>query len=334
MRILHAPENIGGMAGVLAKAQSALGYKARSYCPRPNHFKFPSDYTLKNPYSLAEKLIAALRFSWEFDIFQFYFGNSLLDDSLLDLLPLSFLRKRVFFYFCGCDIRDEKHTTLNYETSACANCFPKLCNRNRNKAKAAAEKYGRVNFVSTPDLLEYLPRSVLLPQVIDLELINNILREPVPPRNNNRFIIGHAPTNRKIKGTHYLLSTVQHLQKQGYPIDILLIENKSHEDALRAYRSVDLAVDQLLIGSYGLLAAELMALGIPTVVYLRSDLIKYYVEMPPLINADPANLENVILNHFNHRDRLTYYQIAGPIYARNIHDPKRLALRCLEAYEG
>jgi len=332
MRVLHAPENIGGMAGVLARAQAALGHHARSYCPRPNHFKFPADYTLRNPASRLEKLLTAIRLASRFDVFQFYFGYSLADASLLDLRPLSLLGKKIFFYFCGCDIRDEKVTTFKYEVSACAECFPKLCNRNRARARAAAERFGRVNFVSTPDLLEFLPRAVLMPQAVDIDLVEAVANEPPPAKDPNRFVVAHAPTNRQIKGTHYLLDAVARLKARGYPIDLLLVENLPHADALRAYRRADVAVDQLLVGSYGLLAAELMALGVPTAVYLRPDLAGHYEEAPPVLPVSPATVERVLADCCDRRDTPARLVEPGRAYARRVHDPVRLARRCLEYY--
>lgn len=333
MRILHAPNNIGGMASILARAQASLGHRARAYSTTTNPFQYPTDYVLKNPASAFERYRMAFRFLREFDIFHFYFGRSLLEESFLDLPPLAMLRKKIFFYFCGCDIRDEKVTTQKYAISACANCFPKLCSRNRNRAREVAEQYGRVNFVSTPDLLEFVPRSVLLPQAIDLDLIDEILAEPEPERDPNRLLVAHAPTNRQIKGTQYLFDAVASLQARGCPVELLLIENRGHADALRAYRSADVAVDQLLIGSYGLLSAELMALGVPTIVYLRSDLLGCYPEEAPLIQARPATLESVLERCLENRDELKKYRLLGPQFARRVHHPERLAHQCLEAYQ-
>lgn len=329
MRILHAPENIGGMAGVLARAQRAMGADAWSYSDQPNHFQYPADYTAS---SISERLSNAVTFSRQFDIFHFYFGRSLLGASLLDVRPLALLGKKIFFSFCGCDIRDEKATTHNYSVSACANCFPKLCSPNREHARAAAERFGRVNFVSTPDLLEFLPRAVLLPQAVDFELVDQIRREPAPRRDPNRFVIVHAPTNRQIKGTRYLLDAVTRLQELHYPVELSLIEKRSHAEALRLYRAADVAVDQLLVGSYGLFAAEMMALGVPTIAYLRPDLRPQYAEAPPLIDAGPMTLEGVLRDCLEGRQDLGPLRAAGEAFARRVHHPEILARRCLDAY--
>jgi hypothetical protein len=334
MKILHAPENIGGMAGVLASTQRKLGHEAYSYSFISNHFKFSSDYILNDPSSWYEKLTRALSYGYKFDVFHFYFGSSLLGNTLKDVKWLSRLGKKVFFYFCGCDIRDEKLTIMQYPISACANCFPKLCNPYRQLSKEVAEKYGRVNFVSTPDLLQFVDNSVLLPQVVDFDLIDRLVNEEIPERDPNKLVIAHAPTNRLIKGTQYVLDTVEQLQKKGLEIELLLIENLNHEEALRKYRSCDLAIDQLLVGSYGLLAAELMALEIPTIAYIRDDLKTLYPLEPPIINANPNTLEKVLIDLYWNRDQLTSIKSLGRKYAYTVHHPIPISIKCLEYYES
>jgi hypothetical protein len=332
MRILHAPENIGGMAGVLARAQVDLGHQARSYAFASNHFKFPADIVMKRPESYLECLQKAVSFSTQFDVFHFYFGSSLLGYTLKDVRWLSRLGKKVFFHFCGCDARDEKATIMKYPISACACCFPKLCNANRRQALTIASQYGRTNFVSTPDLLEFVDRSVLLPQVVDFDLINEVLREPEPPRDPNKLVIAHAPTNRMIKGTSFLFEAVAELQTKGMKMELLLIEQMNHADALRRYREADIALDQLLVGSYGMVSAEMMALGVPTIVYIRDDLLPKYPQAPRLINATPLNLKNVLARLYDHREELESYRASGQEYAMEVHHPARLASQCLAYY--
>jgi len=78
------------------------------------------------------------------------------------------LGRRVFFHFCGCDIRDSKHVIATYDYSACKTCWPQLCSPNRPRALDIARRFADGVFVSTPDLLEFMPGSTLLPQPIEL----------------------------------------------------------------------------------------------------------------------------------------------------------------------
>jgi hypothetical protein len=56
MRILHCPQNIGGMAGVLAKKQSELGHDAYSYSFVNNIYNFRSDFSLINYFRRSNAL--------------------------------------------------------------------------------------------------------------------------------------------------------------------------------------------------------------------------------------------------------------------------------------
>jgi hypothetical protein len=333
MRILHAPENICGIAGILAREQTHLGHIACSYTVSQNDFKFSADFIMKNPQSTRERLSNAVHFAVKFDIFQFYFGASLLGYGLQDVPWLVHMGKKIFFYFHGCDIRDEKRIIMQYPASSCAYCFPKLCNANRQYAKKIAEKYGRVNFVSTPDLLESVDRSILLPQVIDFDLINQILDEPRHPRNPAKLIVAHAPTNRAIKGSNFIIDAINHLKKKGLDIDLLLLENLSHDNLLRNLKTADIAIDQLLVGAYGVFAAEAMAMGIPTIVNILDDLWDKYPSRPPVIHANPGTIERTLEQIYNNRQDLEKYRFTGQTYAYRVHHPVRVAIQCLEYYE-
>lgn len=322
------------MAGVLARAQTRLGYPSFAYTFTQSHFKFSADFWLDDPNSEDEKLKKAHRFFQDFNVFQFYFGESLLGPSLEDVEMLHRRGKKLFFYFCGCDIRDEKTTVQRYEFSACAECFPKLCSPNQKRARAVAARYSKQNFVSTPDLLEFVDRSVLLPQPIDFELIEEIAAEPPPIRNPDRLLVAHAPTNRALKGTDYILAAIKSLQSRGVPIDLCLIERMEHAEALRNYRRADVAVDQILIGAYGMVSAEMMALGVPVVVSIREDLLPHYPIPPPVVNANPLNIEQVLLALFERRDVLSTLSALGVSYAYQMHHPSRIAMRTLEYYQS
>lgn len=335
MKILHGPVDIGGMASTLARAQRKLGHGARSFVTSTSYLGYPIDIDLSARQRAVRWLAFQhflLRMLLENQVFQFYFGGGIYGDDLKEIRWLRRLGKKVFFYFCGCDLRDADATVAKYDVSACAHCSPRLCRHNRVLARDIAAELANVNFVSTPDLLEFLPGSVLLPQVVDFDLIETIHHTPPVRRDPNRLVVAHAPTNRALKGTSYLLSAIGELQREGWPIEIVLIENLRHAEALQKYYQADLGVDQLLAGAYGLLSAELMALGIPTVCYLRPDLVDAYPELPPLLNAHPGTIKDQLKFCCENRDVLQRHAELGMTYARRHHHPMAIARKCLDYY--
>lgn len=98
-------------------------------------------------------------------------------------------------------------------------------------------------------------------------LATDIRPEAVAP---HRLRIGHAPTNRAVKGTDDILAELETMQKE-YPIDIVLIENLPHEQALQLKASCHIFIDNIGELGYGINSLESLAMGIPTAVELLPD---------------------------------------------------------------
>ncbi len=332
MKILQGTANIAGGPNLIAREMRKLGHDAKSYSLTPPTFsKLQTDLYLKKDHSKVEMVKNFVKYAKNYDVFQFWFGKSLLGYSLKDISILKKMNKKVFFYFCGCDIRDEKVIIYNHEFSACHACVPKSCNINREKAKRVAETYGDKIFVSTPDLLEFVEDSILLPQPIDfqkIDIIKNLSR-----KKNKVFTVAHAPTNRLMKGTKYIVEAIENLKLKGYSIELKLIEGLTHEQALNEYFSADLAIDQILAGSYGATTVEMMALGVPTIVYIREDLIKHYPEPPPVISANPKDIEAKLKDIITNKIDLLEISKKGKIYANNYHSPHKIAQKLISYYQ-
>jgi len=339
LKILHGPQNIGGMAGVLAKAQRQLGVDAYSYCWPTGSFQYSADYVVlaRSRSGYVQDLARFfLKEGWRYDGFQLYFGTSFLGPGLWDLPALRATGKKIYFYFCGCDVRDSKLTIARYQYSACAECWPMLCSPNRKEALRAAERYGDAVFVSTPDLLEFVPNSVLLPQPLDLEtfgpLRDQALFHAADRSNEEAIRIAHAPSNQAIKGTRHLVQAVEALRAQGLPIELVLVEGKSYFDAMLLCASADIVVDQLLIGAYGQYAVEMMALGKPVICYIRDDLRSLYPSELPIVSATPADIAEVLYTLIRDRSRWALLGKEGIRYVDQYHDSVAVARRALEYY--
>jgi hypothetical protein len=341
MKIFHGPQNIGGMAGVLAAAQRALGHEAWAYCHPAHSFQYDADRVLTVPTRPGRLFEWARFFLWEerhFDCFHFYFGESLTGPYLWDVPWLKRLGKRVFFYFCGCDIREREHVIATYTHSACKHCWPPMCSANRAKARQMALQYADGVFVSTPDLLEFVPGAELLPQPLDLERFDQLrstqtVTMPAGRPGLDRPVrLAHAPSNRQLKGTPLIEEAVERLQRRGVNIDLVLIEHKTHAEALALGATCDLVIDQVLIGAYGQYAVEMMALGKPTLCHIRDDLRGFYPVPCPIIAASPDTLEEVLGAWATHPAWWPEAGEAGRAYVEHVHDKLVVAQRCLEAY--
>jgi hypothetical protein len=341
MRVFHGPQNIGGMAGVLARAQRELGCDAEAVCLPTGRSEFECD-------ELLEPGGRGARLEWifrnvlarqpRFDVYHFYFGESLDLDSLRDVPWLKRLGRRVFFYFCGCDIRDSKHVIATYEHSACKTCWPQLCSANRPRALEVARRFADGVFVSTPDLLEFVPGSTLLPQPIDLGRFDARGAAGFGPPSGTPGVdrparIAHAPTNRGIKGSDRIEAAVRSVALSGLAVELVTVENRPHREVLEICATCDLAVDQLLIGAYGQFAVECMAMGKPTLCYIRPDLAAEYPAGCPIISASPADFETVLASTLAAHRSWPAIGRAGREYVERVHDARKVAAQCIAEYQ-
>lgn len=332
MRVFHGPANVAGAAGVLSAAQQSLGVEAKSVCFDTGHYKYVADEIL--PLGIKSE-IRLLTMARHFDVFHFYFGQSLTMSKLWDIPLLKRLGKKVFLYFCGCDIRDSKLVIERHPISACAECWPMSCSPNRSAALEAAAVADGV-FVSTPDLLEFVPDAILLPQPIDLEKMAklNQLSDLSSPDSDAPVRIVHAPSDRSIKGTVHVERSVEELAASGHDVELVLVEGMSYVESLEVYRTSDLAVDQLLIGAYGQFAVELMAMGKPVVCYVRDDLRPHYGDQLPIVSAEPSTLTDVLAKLISDRSQFARIGREGMDYVASRHGADVVAARALDCYRG
>jgi hypothetical protein len=145
-------------------------------------------------------------------------------------------------------------------------------------------------------------------------------------QNSKPFRILHAPNHKSIKGSKFVISAVEKLVKKGHNVELVLVEKKSNHEIINLILEADLIIDQLVIGWYAMFAIEAMALSKPVICYLREDLLSFYryanlihVNEPPLINANPANIEEVIESCLLGVIDLSVFSSRGREYVQRIH---------------
>lgn len=343
MRIFHGFKNICGMAGLMAAEQRKLGVDALSVINEPTvsqAYGFPYDRAIEHSdtFALAKKIVDAPDGSENsFGVFQFYFGESLFAGTLADLPVLRDQGKKVFMYFCGCDIRDAKQVIGQHRWNVCSQCWPALCSRNRRRALAMALAHADGIFVSTPDLLEFVPGSLMVPQAVDINRASELRRRWAAEETSGRHAsapvrIVHSPTNRALKGSDYLIAAVEKLRSTGHNIELDLIEGLSHEDALRRIYHADIGVDQLVCGAHGTVSVEMMALGKPVICFIRPDLRRHYPIDLPIVSADPDCLSVVLTELVEDRQRRVDLGEAGIAYVARHHSSSVIAGQLLQHY--
>lgn len=192
-------------------------------------------------------------------------------------------------------------------------------------------RYADAAIVADHELVEYIagyfPRVFVVAQRVWLDDYEPVYPDPgrTPP------VVIHAPSHRGAKGTEFILAAFEELAQDG-TIRPLVVEGRTHRESLRLYAEADVIVDQVRLGTYGLLAVEAMALGKPVITYIREDLRPTYPGSLPIMSADPNSLKSVLFELAQNGELRRQLGILGRKYAEDYHDARKVASQLIEIY--
>jgi hypothetical protein len=140
--------------------------------------------------------------------------------------------------------------------------------------------------------------------------------------------IGHAPTNRLAKGTDKILSILNQL-KEKHPIEIVLIENLNHQQALALKASCHIFIDNLGEIGYGINSLESLSMGIPTAVQLMPDL-ETVLQDHPFINITEQTMYEKLKQLIDSVDLRKQYAEKGKEWVKKTHDAQAVSQKILK----
>ena len=196
------------------------------------------------------------------------------------------------------------------------------------KEKWAFLKFTDKILVSTPDLLQWSPNAIWIPNLIDLEKYYY----RTDNKEKNEINIVHAPSNRGHKGTEFVINAVELLKSEGYHISLSLIENMDHNSVIKYFQNADIVIDQLIIGWYGNVAIESMAFGKPVCVFIRQDL-ESFLPFMPFCNTSTDNLVENLRSLVENKKQRQELGEKARVYVEKMHDPVTLTERIYHLYE-
>ena len=191
----------------------------------------------------------------------------------------------------------------------------------RNAALAA--ELGVPTFVSTPDLLRWLPGAVWCPVVIDPSLWYSAVDQ-----DGGRPVVVHAPSNPWIKGTPQIEPMLHRLSAEGV-IEYRQLVGVPHEDMPSFYARADVVLDQFTLGSYGVAACEALASGRLVMGHVdrdtRAEVLNRTGLRLPVHEATVESLEGELRLFAAERSAFADVQSAGPGFVAAVHDGRHSA---------
>ena len=325
-------------------ADRLYGYRSDTLVYEVYHLNARTDfdYSFARLYSVPVlgAVVPYASFLWaglRYDIFGFFFTGGLLTPTPFWWIELPLLRlagKKIVVYPYGQDARIASLTRESGRWNAYTDVPPGEEDRDERDVRRRLAAFGRYANVilGCADLVEHLPR-------LDGVFLYPFDADAWPPASapeDDVVTVVHSPNHRHYKGTQYLLDAVETLQREGLPIELVLVEKMANEEAREVYRGSDVIADQFLIGAYALLAIEGMALGKPVLCYLNPRFEPFHPEWAesPIVSANPdtlvEDLRRLVLDR-QERERLG---ARGPGYVRKYHALESVGAKMDEIYRG
>lgn len=337
LKVMHGPSEVAGQNSYSVLGLKEIGVDANCVVFIEHDFKYPYDISLgidKSKKLLYPAYVLKLGCFFifalfKYNVFHFHFGHSILNNVELPFYDL--LGKKYFYEFHGSDLRDNK---TFYKKIGLPFDIENATSSTMKKRNAKICRRANGIIVHDDELIPYIPNTNKPVFVVPLRVNLSKFEPNYPLISNNRIRIVHAPSRRAIKGTQYVLQAFNELKKSYNNIELVLVEGKSQSEALEIYKTADIIVDQLLIGTYGVFAIESMALGKPVIVKISSEMKNLLPEDLPVVSADKytikEKLEELILDP-KLRNRKG---IEGRQYVENYHNYRYIAEILKKIYEG
>lgn len=337
-RLFIGPVNSAGQGYAWARAAERLpGVAAADFMYRNpgDVFAFTADHAMPTtlfvsslPWQRAQRRAVAKRFSHVIiESGRHLFGS---DGPVLD--QIDFLRRagvQVALLWHGSDIRlPSTHAAGDPDSPFLGARYPEtdrleeIAKRNRELIADS----GLPVFVSTPDLLEYVPGATWLPVVVDHERWASAATAPALERR--RPVVAHAPSNAGLKGSELIADTVSRLDAEGI-IEYREVRSVASEQMPGVYGDADIVLDQFALGIYGVAACEALAAGrvvVSHVAEFTRETVRRRTGMElPIVEARADRLESVLRSVVAERDRFRAVAATGPAFVRAVHDGRRSA---------
>jgi glycosyltransferase involved in cell wall biosynthesis len=237
----------------------------------------------------------------DFDIYHLESGSGFFRDARL-IKKLKAMGKKIVCYYLGTDLRDR-------------GVIPEI------------DRMSDLNITTEFDHLRLHPnlRFSFLPFEVG--------RFQVRAGENERLRICHAPRNRLLKGTARIIEVCREMERR-HGVELVLIEGRSHAEALRLKATCDIAIDQ--IGDkggtgYGVNSLETLSMGIPTLTSFTPE-FEAYLKDHPFITVNSATLAEKLDQVIADAELRRRKGMEGRRFVEKYHDAEKVTLSIYAMY--
>lgn len=354
IKILHLPENIASFISETVTLENKFSELRSRGVVYSDHLYDSVDYSnveirKKTNYEIKFKpkwyLFEVIKYYkfikdifWA-DVIHWYWSDKIFTNGW-EFRIIKFLRKPIVIEWLGSEIRihekeQEKNPYYKIESIKNPEIIQLFCNKD---SALLQEKFSKLN--ATPLLVRGASITYhLIPSLfkknyttrhrINLSKYKSILID----KNNSKPLIVHAPTDKDIKGTSFILKAIKELANEGLNFEFLLLENMTRNEVKSKIELCDIFLDQLICGGYGMAATESLALGKPVVCYLHETSIAELPKNCPIVNANPDSIKDVLRKLISDADFRYNAALNSRKFVEEYYDPKMIFEELYNVYK-
>lgn len=324
MRIFYGTVEIAGQSATMAQGMRDRWHDAVSVNYMPSYMGDQCDYSMNNPGEQEMNLFA----DWmvgRFDVFHFRFGSALTPRLECHKYLKATDGKYIVHQFHGSEVRRVSLAKKISHWSRVKVEDETLIERMLRGISSFTQHCIIEDDELLPHVKDYFEHIHYLPLALDLsQFPYESARIP-----DGKPLVVHAPTNADVKGTDYIIKVMEKLADK---CNFGIIQGQTRKRTIEAMGQADIVVDQVCIGSHGLLALESMALGKPVVCHI-ADAVTYPDDLP-IIKANPETLESVLTDLIDNREQIPVIGEKGRRYVVKHHDVDTVAGQAERIYEA
>lgn len=244
------------------------------------------------------------------------------------------LGRKTIVNYRGCDLRErKKNVALNPEYNICDRCdYGHVCEeeylvRMRERARAIGDLF----LVTTPDMKDFDAAAIHFP------FFAPEIEAPEPgsgERKNQGFRIVHVSNHPGIEGTEEIRKAIDRVIAKGYEIDFVQLSHVPYDRVIEAFAEADLAIGKMKMGYYANAQIESMAMGVPTITYVRPEYVTEELRESGFILANLNHLEETIQYYIDHPEALREKRQRARRSVLEMHNNDELAQRLIGLYRS
>lgn len=219
--------------------------------------------------------------------------------------------------FHGSEIRDPRRHRELEPDSPYADAESELSVRLQDVADRNSELlrgFEGPRFVTTLDLLDYVPGAVWLPVVADPEL----WRPGDEVLSRQRPVVVHVPSSSGMKGSAPVDVIAEELDGLGV-IEYRRLKNVPVSAMPRLLAEADVVLDQFALGDYGVLAVQAALAGRLVIGHVATRVRERLGVTLPIVEATADSVRDVLLEVAEDRDRYRTVAEQGRRFALEYH---------------